>query len=310
MSVTFSTDGDWQKFGWRSRNGGEWHYGRDYGTKGQKDVPLGVPKYCDGWVCHPIKNNKIDGMGNQVVLVRPDGKEFVRFAHIESGSFKHLKAGQIMHYGDWIGDIGGSGKKETSYQPHIHVEHGLYPKYELIEMKVGKKAYRYKDWYSGDQRIEDYKDPNLKALPFHELEELTTRAFQSKALVQAGKEQKIAMSKVHPTLLPSNEGKGDSQPQEEGGFVAWFRSTWIGRLFYTNETDNNHTPKERTGPIIHRKELIPTSFYQGTQEGKEAQNGQKTGSFKGASKTLSASGQVVESKTTPMPQVKKSKEMG
>ena len=260
MHWDFSHNGPWQKFGWRDRKGGEWHLGRDYGTKGKLDVPLGVPKYCNGWICYPVLNNKIDGMGNQVIFISPDGKEMVRFGHIETGTISHLKNGQILKTGDWIGNIAGVGKTESSYQPHIHVEHGLNPKYELIEMHVGKKSYRYKGWYCGEHTIKDYRDPNLGALPFSELEELTNMAFHSREAVLSGQKKEVKMADKMPLLTTDESNK------EEGGFISWFKTTWIGRLFFDDDAQEKNKEKERTGPIIHRKTLVPTSYNSSLQD--------------------------------------------
>ena len=300
MDWEFSTDGEWQKFGWRSRNGGEWHYGRDYGTKGKLNVPLGVPKYCEGWLCHVVENNKVDGLGNQVVLIKPDGKEMVRFGHLETGTLKHLKDGQIMHHGDWIGNIGGVGNKETSYQPHIHVEHGFNPKYEMTAIKVGKKRYLSKRWYCGEQTIQDYRDPNKGALPFSELQELTDMAYQSRANVQSGKGKKVQISQIHPTdLVQKKEAKNPTE--EDKGFVSWFRSTWVGRLFYSEEDENKNQPKERKGPIIHRKKQVPTTTkYEKIERYK---------SPKGISYTLSENGQKLVKENQTQTPMQKSKEM-
>lgn len=303
MSWDFSTDGEWQKFGWRSRNGGEWHYGRDYGTKGKMNVPLGVPKYCEGWICHVVLNNKVDGFGNQVVLIKPDGKEMVRFLHIETGSLKHLKDGQIMHHGDWIGNIAGVGNQEKSYQPHIHVEHGFHPKYELSEVRSYKKVYRGKMWYCGDHKIQDYRDPNKGALPFSELESLTDMAYQSRAKVQAGLVKKVQISRIHPTDLVQKEG-AQNRADKEGGVALWFRSTWLGRLFYEEkgetQTKNQSQNKERQGPIIYRKTVLPNQMNDSKKGHKKQQ---------GAVQTLSQNGQKWVDKSS-QPLTQKSKEMG
>ena len=254
MSWDFSGDGANQQFGWRQRNGGEWHYGRDYGTKGKTKVPLGVPKYCDGWICHIIENNKVDGLGNQVVLISPDGKELVRFGHIETGTMNHLKTGQILNHGDWIGNISGVGYTETSFQPHIHVEHGFNPKYELVQIEHNKKQYRIYQWFCGEHTIQDYKDPQEGALPFEELEELTDLAFQSREAVLSGKKRNVNMSDVLPCdLVKKSE-------ESESSFSSWFKSTWIGSLFYSDdekkEEESLKEPTKREGPVIHRKSPV------------------------------------------------------
>ena len=250
MSWDFSHEGENQQFGRRPRNGGEWHYGRDYGTRGKKDVPLGVPKYCDGWICHVIENNKVDGLGNQVILISPDGKEMVRFGHIETGTISHLKTGQILHHGDWIGNIGGVGYTENSFQPHIHIEHGVNPKYELVQTKHNNKYYQHYTWYCGEHTIEDYRDPQAAALPFEELEELTNMAFQSREQVLSGRANAPQMSREMPADIV----------KKENSFSAWFRSTWIGSLFYSDDEENKpqEQPETQTGPIIHRKMPVQT----------------------------------------------------
>ncbi len=250
MSWDFSHDGVNQQFGRRPRNGGEWHYGRDYGTRGKKDVPLGVPKYCDGWICHVIENNKIDGLGNQVVLISPDGSEMVRFGHVATGSMKHLKTGQIVNHGDWIGNIGGVGYTENSFQPHIHVEHGINPRYELVQTKHNGKYYQHYTWFCGEHTIEDYRDPQAGALPFEELEELTNMAFQSRELTLSGRGKPPKMASSMPVDIV----------KQENSFIEWFRSSWIGRLFFSdNEQEEPQNESEpRTGPIIHRKTPVQT----------------------------------------------------
>ncbi len=278
MTWDFSHNGPNQQFGWRPRRGGEWHYGRDYGTQGKSDVPLGVPSYCDGWVCQIVENNKIDGLGNQVLLFSPDGREMVRFAHIETGTMKHLKTGQILRTGDWIGNIAGTGNSENSYQPHIHVEHGRNPKYELIQIEHNNKMYQYRMWLCGNHEIGDYQDPNLKALPFSELEGLTDMAYQSRQIVLSGRQRAVKMSRYYPKDLVK------IRPQKSVSFIKWFKSTWLGRIFFSDDIPSQ--PK-RTGPIIHRSNIpskmdnqkpiqqIPSSRQEINSEGVKSKNAKR-----------------------------------
>ena len=246
MSWNFSHGGPQQNFGWRTRNKGEWHYGRDYGTRGRRDVPLGVPKYCDGWVCHVLPNNKKDGLGNQVVLISPDGKEMVRFAHIASGTMNHLKTGQVLRTGDWIGDVGGVGVDEYSFDPHIHVEHGINPKYAR---SIAPGADDREFWLCGEQnKIEDYRDPNHGALPYSELEGLTDMAAKSRAAVLAGRSPSRRMAGVHPTVLANKKVKPSR-------LSSWFKTTWFGKLFYGGNDDKNF---ERSRMALNTGNATPT----------------------------------------------------
>lgn len=248
MSWDFSHNGPQQRFGWRTRKGGEWHFGRDYGTRGKENVPLGVPKYCDGWVCHVLPNNKKDGLGNQVILVSPDGKEMVRFGHISTGSFNHLKTGQILHTGDWIGNIGGVGVGEHSFQPHIHVEHGFNPHYGLARINQGRDTVH--TWYCGDNKIGDYRDPNLTALPYSELEGLTDMAARSREAILSGRGRSPQMSSQNPVELANHGAR-------RGVFGSWFKSTWLGRLFYGDENEQEHARIVRN-PSVTSGGVLPT----------------------------------------------------
>ena len=236
MSWDFSTNQPQQGFGWRTRNGGEWHFGRDYGTRGKQNVPLGVPKYCDGWVCQVLPNNKKDGLGNQIILVSPDGKEMVRFGHVSSGSFNHLKTGQILHTGDWIGNIGGVGVGEHSFKPRIHIEHGYNPHFGLARVNQGRDIVNA--WYCGDNKIEDYRDPNLTALPYTELEGLTDMAAQSREAILLGRGRTPEMSDKTPAQLVSGGG------EKENPLVDWLKTSWLGRLFFSTESG----PSSNTAP--------------------------------------------------------------
>lgn len=262
MSWDFSSGGANQNFGRRPRNGGEWHYGRDYGTRGKTNVPLGVPKYCDGWMCHILKNNKFDGLGNQVVLISPNGKEMVKFAHISTGTFSHLSSGQTVHEGDWIGNIGGVGNKETSYQPHIHVEHGFNPKYQLVRVSDKPYSRSVMTWVCGDGDIKNYKDPALAALPYRELETLTNKALKSRKMT-------LAKQAEDPFMIIGNGLKDIGTGIVDGvkGFfswvekdaVPWVKTSWLGRLILGDEKETPIPTKERTGPIIHRRTSISRS---------------------------------------------------
>ena len=263
MSWDFSHNGENQRFGWRPRNGGEWHYGRDYGTKGKDDVPLGVPRYCDGWICHVVENNKMDGHGNQVLLFSPDGSEMVRFSHIETGTMRHLKNGQILRTGDWLGNIAGVGNAEHSYQPHIHVEHGRNPRYNLIQIEHNNRLYRYRRWCCGDHKIGNYIDPNKGALPFSELESLTDMAYQSRQAVLGGYAPKRKTSRFSPQELVK------IRPQQGFPFWDWFKSTWLGRLFFPSEETKTPT---RTGPTIHRTSLAASDENKNTTPVRRVQN--------------------------------------
>ena len=251
MSWDFSHGGSQQNFGWRTRNNGEWHYGRDYGTRGRRDVPLGVPKYCDGWVCHVLPNNKKDGYGNQVVLISPDGKEMVRFSHIASGTMKHLKTGQILRTGDWIGDVGGVGVNEYSFDPHIHVEHGINPKYAR---SIAPGADNRLFWLCGkENKIEDYRDPNHGALPYSELEGLTDMAAQSRAAVLAGRAPAREISGYHPTVL-ANKGRSSGS-----SFSSWFKTTLLGRLFYKNQDNDQAHARMASNAPTNAQPAKPTA---------------------------------------------------
>ncbi|MBQ8250430.1 MAG: hypothetical protein IJY92_00780 [Alphaproteobacteria bacterium] len=256
MGLIFSHNGSQQRFGRRTRNGGEWHFGRDYGTQGKRDVPLGVPKYCDGWTCYVMPTNKTDGIGNQIVLISPNGQEMVRFGHVASGTFGHLKSGQIVRTGDWLGNIGGVGTSENSFKPHIHVEHGFNPKFGPVKLPLGKdkngqqRYYFYDQWYCGDHKIDDYRDPNLGALPYSELEELTDMAARSREAILSGRGRSPQMSSQNPAELANHGARS-------GGFVSWFKSTWLGRLFYGDENDQGHARIVRN-PSVTSGGVSPT----------------------------------------------------
>ena len=269
MSWDFSSGGANQNFGRRPRNGGEWHYGRDYGTRGKTNVPLGVPKYCDGWTCHILKNNKFDGLGNQVVLISPNGKEMVKFAHISTGTFSHLRSGRTVHEGDWIGNIGGVGNKETSYQPHIHVEHGFNPKYRLVRVSDKPYSRSIMTWVCGDGHIKNYKDPALAVLPYRELETLTNKALKSR-------EMTLAKQAEDPFMIIGNGLKDIGTGIVDGvkGFfswvekdaVPWVKTSWLGSFFWGDETKtkNGATVRMASRKTVPAVKNEPTLFSKAT----------------------------------------------
>lgn len=104
-----------QLFGAR-RKGGRRHAGIDLGTSGRKGVPVGCP--IDGFRVASVSRR--GGYGNTVDLVSEDGTKMMRFAHLANPLPKHLKVGEPVHYGDWLGDVGNTG---GNYAIHLHFEY-------------------------------------------------------------------------------------------------------------------------------------------------------------------------------------------
>ena len=103
-----------QLFGAR-RKGGRRHAGIDLGTAGRKGVPVGCP--LSGFRVASVSRR--GGYGNTVDLVSEDGKYMMRFAHLANPLPTHLKKGQKVEYGDYLGDVGGTG---GNYAIHLHFE--------------------------------------------------------------------------------------------------------------------------------------------------------------------------------------------
>lgn len=103
-----------QRFGAR-RKGGRRHAGIDLGTAGRKGVPVGCP--LSGFKVASVSRR--GGYGNTVDLVSEDGKYMMRFAHLANPLPRHLKVGQKVEWGDWLGDIGSTG---GNYAIHLHFE--------------------------------------------------------------------------------------------------------------------------------------------------------------------------------------------
>lgn len=106
-----------QLFGAR-RNGGRRHAGIDLGTNRRKGVPVGCP--IDGYTVASVKYRR--GYGNTVDLVSKDGKTMMRFAHLANPLPKHLKVGEEVRAGDWLGNVGNTGGR---YAIHLHFEFRL-----------------------------------------------------------------------------------------------------------------------------------------------------------------------------------------
>ena len=106
-----------QLFG-ASRSGGKRrHAGIDLGTGGRKGVPVGCP--LSGFRVKSVSYRK--GYGNTVDLISEDGTQMMRFAHLASLP-RHLKEGQSIQYGDWLGNVGNSG---GNYAIHLHFEYRI-----------------------------------------------------------------------------------------------------------------------------------------------------------------------------------------
>ena len=74
----------------------------------------------------------------------------------------------------------------------------------------------------GDSFDDNYQDPNLKALPFSELETLTNMAYQSRAEIQAGRGRKVKISSVFLSKLLAKESDKET---DSFSFKEWFKST-------------------------------------------------------------------------------------
>ncbi len=108
-----------QKFGAR-RDKKRRHAGVDLGVAGKKGIPIGCP--IDGFKVMSVKRRS--GYGNTVDLISADGTKMMRFAHIADPLPKHLKVGQTIRQGDWLGDVGGTGRK-PAYKLHLHFEYRI-----------------------------------------------------------------------------------------------------------------------------------------------------------------------------------------
>ncbi len=107
-----------QKYGMR---GGKMHKGVDYGVLGRRNVHIGCP--LNGFKVRAIKQNfgRKSGYGNHIELISLDGTKMLRIAHMRYKP-THLKVGQELKRGDFIGIVGGTGRLSRPYAPHIHFE--------------------------------------------------------------------------------------------------------------------------------------------------------------------------------------------
>ena len=249
-----------QDYGWRILRGEkDYHTGIDFGVSGRTGVPIGVPEIFDGWTCHKVYTNGRDGLGNQVILISPDGKKMAKFGHIANNSIDHLKDGQVVHTGDWIGDVGGTsmGQSKDEWRPHIHFEYGYNPKYQhVVRAYDTKKEVEfdcdYHQWVFGDETNKDRINPE-KVLTEDMVERATQMAIDSKKAHLTGNAPKREMAS---TNLKREGGSG-------GSFGDWFKTTWLGRLFFGN--DSQAKPAQQEEPLIHRTEAGTTIHRAGYQ---------------------------------------------
>ena len=247
-----------QDYGPRTLEGKyDFHHGIDFGVSGRAGVPIGVPEIFDGWTCHVVHNNHRDGLGNQVILISQDGKKMAKFGHIADNSLNHLKDGQIVHTGDWIGDVGGTGLSKTGddWRPHIHFEYGYNPKYQHVVRARNKKTGEefdcdYHQWVFGDENNKDRVNPET-ILTQDMVERATQMAIDNKKAHLTGQAPSRGMAS---TNLKKGKGEGVS-------FASWFKTTWLGKLFLGSEdernaaqaTQNPNVERTQAGATIHRK---------------------------------------------------------
>lgn len=147
-----------QLFG-AKRKGGRRHAGIDLGTAGRKGVPLGCP--IDGFRVASVKRR--GGYGNTVDLISEDGTKMMRFAHLANPLPKHLKVGEPVYAGDWLGNVGNTGGR---YAVHLHFE------YRVKEGNTFKPVNPFRNKYQTFCR--------------QDFEESTKMAYASRKKIQSG----------------------------------------------------------------------------------------------------------------------------
>ncbi len=157
-----------QLFGAR-RKGGRRHAGIDLGTAGQRGIPVGCP--IDGYTVASVKRRS--GYGNTVDLVSKDGKTMMRFAHLANPLPKHLKVGEEVRAGDWLGNVGNTGGR---YAIHLH-----------FEFRV-KQGGNYVPVNPVNNKIHSFRKANF--------ESSTQKAYYTRKHIQAG----MSLAQLHEKM--------------------------------------------------------------------------------------------------------------
>lgn len=161
-----------QKFNARRRKkGGGYrsHKGIDLGTGGRKGLPVGCP--LDGFKVESVRRRS--GYGNTVDLISFDGKTRMRFAHLANPLPKHLKVGQPVQKGDWLGDVGNTGGK---YAIHLHFEYHVNKGKGLVPVNpFGNEYHKFSR---------------------QDFEETTKMAYASRSAVRNGTAKPVSMQDI------------------------------------------------------------------------------------------------------------------
>lgn len=126
-----------------------WHNGVDIGC----DAGTEIYAVADGVVVDASPMTaRPDGFGNRVILEHEDGV-YSLYAHMIKPSA--LKAGDKVTQGQVIGYVGGTGKTQNSYAPHLH--------FTLLR---GFKRSLYNIYYANNELLDPIKVCGLGELKF------------------------------------------------------------------------------------------------------------------------------------------------
>lgn len=128
----------------------KWHNGVDIGC------PANTPIHAvaDGVVADAstMKEREKDGFGNRVIITHDDGVSTL-YAHLIKPT--ELKVGDRVTQGQVIGYVGGTGKTQYAYAPHLH--------FTLLK---GFKKSLYNIFYSNNELLDPIKVCGLGELKF------------------------------------------------------------------------------------------------------------------------------------------------
>lgn len=126
-----------------------WHNGVDIGCEANTPIKAAA----DGTVVDASPMTaRSDGFGNRVIVEHADGV-FALYAHMVKPST--LKVGDKVIKGQTIGYVGGTGKTQYSYAPHLH-----------FTMLKGFNKSKYNIFYSNNELLDPIKICGLGVLKF------------------------------------------------------------------------------------------------------------------------------------------------
>lgn len=126
-----------------------WHNGVDIGC----DANTPIKAVADGTVVDASPMTaRSDGFGNRIIVEHADGV-FALYAHMIKPST--LKVGDKVTKGQVIGCVGGTGKTQYSYAPHLH--------FTLLK---GFDRAKYNIFYSNNELLDPIKVCGLGELEF------------------------------------------------------------------------------------------------------------------------------------------------